>query len=1254
MSKAFEVRAKEVKAKGKFVVVVLGAHASGAEVITGGLRVLGINLARYVMPSTSATSDKGFTRDMDLNSINTELLGSLGQEWHALASIPSEELLHERHLRRRAIKLLRSQLQAANCFVLEDPRLCRLLPFWQSVFAHLKLKLFYVISIRNPLSVARTLEHAHKVPTEKCHYLWLTHIVPSVLLTEGASRVLVDYDLFLDDPQKQIARIACALGLQLNPTRLAEFSQDFIDGGHRRFSFKAEDVFTDPLVPGPVKTAARVLAAVAADKISLDSEDVASDFRSISAQMDDMAQAMNYLCRLENTIVGQDLALSERDENIGVLTQACIQKDSAINQLRASVIQHSYRLKQSRDSLGWKLFKPVRMAKGLLTRFTGKLDVDLIPLDQVQKSGAKWLSSGHDAQFLLMAERAWHGLTGWYWLDVNMVAEQTCKGQLFFDLGEGFDLSRVIKFLFKGLQRIPLFVPSKCRAIRLDLCEVPTKFELSVLGLRKSKEAPCLPFLAQSVMYEALGGREGNAATLNPAGGVLRNAEADYCWRSEGSYPWFVLEDNGQKLRPGWYMIELRIRADIGRGNAQLYFDYGKGYSESASVILPYSSRQVIKRLYHLAAIPHKIRFDPLDVAANFSVERLHFAPVLPRFACNRMLRRLCNRYAQYKDQSIGQIWRDLQTQAKLKNVAVKELLYQRYNDTFSAHGQGAMSYAEWIAKFETPKFSALTLIEMEQKSSKHQPIISVVMPTYNIAETFLRQAIESVLAQSYPYWELCIADDASPKPHVRRVLKEYVQRDPRIKVTFRQENGHISVASNSALSLAVGEYVALLDHDDELASHALYFVAEAIKQNPSAQILYSDEDKIDEKGHRSDPHFKSDWNPDLFFSQNYVSHLGVYRRELLQRIGGFRVGVEGSQDMELLLRCLAHVKSAEIVHIPQVLYHWRMLEGSTALASGEKHYTTEAGIKALQEFFSAQGREDVKVGTGLVPNTYRVRYPIPQPEPLVSLLIPTRDKLVLLEPCVRSILDKTTYQNYEIIILDNESVEIATLDFFKRIQAKGNRVRVLPYHHPFNYSAINNYGVQQARGTLIGLVNNDIEVISPEWLSEMVSHALRQEIGCVGAKLYYDDETIQHAGVIVGLGGVAGHSHKYFPRAASGYFHRLKIVQNLSAVTAACLVVRKSTYEQVNGLEEDGLRVAFNDVDFCLKVREAGYRNLWTPYAELYHHESKSRGAEDTPERIERFNKEIAFMISKWGEKLRCDPYYSTNLTLAREDFSL
>lgn len=943
---------------------------------------------------------------------------------------------------------------------------------------------------------------------------------------------------------------------------------------------------------------------------------------------------------------------------IEVLTKALQEKDRLIEELKVDTGQLGYWLLKTRNSLEWRFLKPTRVIRNFFTRIRGELAADLISFSGVCWEGMEWcLIDDNPPQFLLVAKRAWQHLEGWYWLDVESIAKEPLKIKLCFDIGQGFDLSRIIHFSLSGSprQRIPLFVPSNCRAIRIDVEDSPKTFRLNVPRLIKPKGGMQLPqeFCEQAVAYEAWGGRSGNVGALKPLSAIQPSDTRDYCWYSETHDPSFELQGLNLKLRSGWYLIELTIRLDSNTGHAKLYFDYGEGYNEATSVSIPFKSEQKAKRVCHLAAVPKQIRFDPIEAVKKFSVEHLHFIPITAGFARSHMLEYLYTHGARRKDTSVSDIWRSLKAYAVETNMSVEELLYKRYGDALLNELISSLDYKSWIKQVERAEYSD-SKMEMLQQSLQYRPTISVIMPTYNTSELFLRRAIESVRAQSYFNWELCIADDASPQAHVSQVLEEYAQQDERIKTVIRERNGHISAASNSALALATGEFVALLDHDDELAQHALLVIVGAINRNPSVQILYSDEDKIDEQGNRSQPHFKPDWNPDLFFSQNYVCHLSVYRRHLLTRIGSFRTGVEGSQDHDLLLRCLPYVQAEDILHVPKVLYHWRMFEGSTALAPKEKSYTTEAGIKALRDFFSEQGRHDISVEAGALPNTYRLHYPIPNPKPLVSLLIPTRDMLGLLRQCIQSILEKTAYKNYEILILDNDSVQPATHEYLEALQTRQAHVRVLPYRHSFNFSAINNFGVEHAQGEIIGLINNDIKVINAEWLSEMVSHALRPEIGCVGAKLYYDDDTIQHAGVIVGVGGVAAHSHKHFHRNDPGYFGRLKVVQNLSAVTAACLIVRKKVYEEVGGLEEDNLRVAFNDVDFCLKVREAGYLNLWTPYAELYHLESKSRGAEDTPEKQARFHREIEYVMNKWGEMLRCDPFYNKNLSLDTDDFSL
>ena len=583
-------------------------------------------------------------------------------------------------------------------------------------------------------------------------------------------------------------------------------------------------------------------------------------------------------------------------------------------------------------------------------------------------------------------------------------------------------------------------------------------------------------------------------------------------------------------------------------------------------------------------------------------------------------------------------------------------------------------SYERWVVAYDTLSNDRISALRESSRHLPRRPLVSIVMPVYNVPERWLAKAISSIGAQTYNNWELCIADDASTAPHIRPLLEKYAAADPRIKVCFREKNGHISAASNSALALATGEFIALLDHDDELTPHALHEVVTLLNARPDTDFIYSDEDKIDEEGHRHEPYFKPDFLPDLFLAQNYTSHLTVYRAALVKEAGGFRVGYEGSQDWDLALRIVTLIKDpSRIRHIPKVLYHWRAIPGSTALLSSEKNYPVEAARRALTDHFS---RLNQPVELITVPGDHwRVKYPLPANPPLVSLLIPTRNGLKFLQCCVGSILAKTTYPNYEILIIDNGSDDPATVAYLKKV-AWASRpcsdsdpstlssqlstpacrapVRVLPYHQPFNYSAINNYAAQHARGTVLGLLNNDLEVISPGWLDEMVSQALRPGIGCVGAMLYYPNETIQHAGVILGLGGVAGHAFRDFPRNTEGVFNRARLVQNYGAVTAACLVLQKKIFDQVGGFDEKNLSVAFNDIDFCLKVRAAGHRNLWTPFAELYHHESVSRGAEDTPEKHERFRQEVETMMKRWAAELKHDPAYNPNLTLELTDFTL
>ncbi len=561
--------------------------------------------------------------------------------------------------------------------------------------------------------------------------------------------------------------------------------------------------------------------------------------------------------------------------------------------------------------------------------------------------------------------------------------------------------------------------------------------------------------------------------------------------------------------------------------------------------------------------------------------------------------------------------------------------------------------YADWWEKFG--RAGPDTLAEQRQLAAEldEAPLISVVMPTYNTPPELLEKAVSSVLRQTYPHWQLCIADDCSTREDTRACLQALAGSDDRIKAHWRDNNGHISAATNDAIKLATGDYVAFMDHDDELTPDALFEVAAVLRQAQPPRLLYSDEDIVEADDTPIRPHFKPDWSPDYLASINYLCHLVVIERTLLDELGGLREGFEGAQDYDLVLRASEALTHDQIYHIPRVLYHWRAVEGSTADDIDHKDYAVDAGVRALEDQVKRLGIEaDVELSE--MGMAYRVRHRLPEPSPAVDILMPTRDSLDMLSHCVDSVLQRTEYASYRLNIIDNGSRDPACISYLKELESDA-RVRVLPYDREFNFSALMNFGAAQSDAELLLLMNNDMEVINGDWLTELASQAVREGVGAVGAKLFFASDYIQHGGVVLGVGpdAVAGHAFRGFYKSETGHMGRLRLVQNYSAVTAACLAVRRGSFLAVGGMDEDNLAVAFNDVDLCLKLVDAGYRNLWTPYTQLYHFESFSRGRE-TGERRLRFERERDFMIEKWGRRLREDPAYNPNLTLAYESFDL
>lgn len=554
------------------------------------------------------------------------------------------------------------------------------------------------------------------------------------------------------------------------------------------------------------------------------------------------------------------------------------------------------------------------------------------------------------------------------------------------------------------------------------------------------------------------------------------------------------------------------------------------------------------------------------------------------------------------------------------------------------------VAYAKVLAAWEAQRATQKEQIARIADELRDGPLISVIVPVHNTEPMLLDAMIASVRRQSYRNWELCIADDCSPFENVREILKKYAAEDSRIRVVYRETNGHISEATNSALGIASGAFFAFLKHDDLLDRDALLLVANALRENADARIVYTDEDTIALDGLRSNPHFKPDWNRLLLLETNYICHFAIFDAALVRKVGGLRKGFEGAQDHDLLLRCSEFIEDYQVVHVPKVLYSRRASSESGAVSPEAKFNASEAGRRAVAEHLKRTTGEDIEVASGPLPLTYMPRWKVTG-TPLVSIIMPTRDRLDMLQAAVLSVLNDTDYKHFELIIVDNGSREPKTSKWLDKIVTLDSRVRVLRDDQAFNYSKLNNQGAEASKGEYLLLLNNDVEVISSTWLEEMLALAQRERAGCIGAKLYYPNDTIQHAGAIIGTDGQVFHSHSRFPGTHRGYFGRLRLRQELTAVTAACLLIRRSLFLEVGGLNETDLPITFNDIDFCLKVQAKGYRNAWTPYAELYHHESISRGHDTTPEKRARAQKELECMQKAWSLASFRDPAYNPNL---------
>lgn len=716
-------------------------------------------------------------------------------------------------------------------------------------------------------------------------------------------------------------------------------------------------------------------------------------------------------------------------------------------------------------------------------------------------------------------------------------------------------------------------------------------------------------------------------------------------YKAVSESPSFQVEMRPEFARGGWFYLEAALVRHTGDREARFFGKGGVNGDEKFDIPIPSNLRGTVREVFDLPGPVTALFWAPMRAPGYFSQSTLliHRISAVESFLrrAHRVFLTLLSLRGSSAEARHGLTWRGAAVNLHNAYIKTARLQIQRYR---------GHDYAEFIARHDAVKPSDLDAMMASLRKAEAQPLISLVMQVRDVQPSLFSKTLGSIRSQSYPQWELVLCVDKSASTECRQMMADALREDARIVVTEVGDQASAAASLNVSLQRADGDFFAVLDPQDLLPKHALLWVAEAVQSRPDAVVVYADHDCIDAKGHRYAPHFKPDWNPDFFTAFDYMANLRLWKTEAVRELGGFRPGFDGAELYELTLRCIACSRPDQILHIPGILYHRRDLDGTGATtpppmrgAQGQ-----DSGLRALSNHFGDAG---ATVVAGSVHGLYRVRHPVPDPAPLVSIIVPTRDKVDVLKDCVESIRQRTDYASWEVLIVDNGSQEPQTLEWLRHVQ-QDTRLRVIDYPGVFNYSAINNFAVEHAQGEVLVLLNNDIEVISHDWLTEMVGHAMRREIGAVGAKLLYPNGMIQHAGVVLGIGGVAGHVHRYLGGAEPGYHFRAIATQNYSVVTAACLAIRKEIYQEVGGFDMVNLKVAFNDVDFCLKLVRAGYRNVFTPHALLYHHESLSRGHDDTPEKKAIFEQEFGYMKAFWGKI--ADPAYNPNLSLEFEDFSL
>jgi GT2 family glycosyltransferase len=1244
-------------------ILVLGMHRSGTSAAARVLSLLGAALPTSVV-GPAKSNPTGHWEPASLVAIHDEMLAALNSSWDDLAPVKLEQLAPEARtgFKKRVLRVLRDEYGNARQLVIKDPRVCRLLPFWLEVLEEYGAEPVVVVPVRSPVDVARSLTARDRMTRDYAQAIWLRHVLDAEHDSRPLRRTFFSYDEMLQDWRSVFADVAEDTGLAFDFEANAATIDGFLSRDLRHHATTLSELQQDPTIPRVFTDAFECLIKLEKHR---NDPDVESKLDEIAREFDSSLSEQVRIYRAE---------VEARRLHVDDFLRSVPNLEHELTVLRSEVVTQRTRadtLQEQATAIHQHLTATAEHAGATTARLNAEMHERNLTIDRMSEQIAELNRTLIEARRML-AERelalseqvlrteaksqeleeqksAYEGLRlesehTIHHLNARIEAQQEYINQLQESLSWRLTQPlrsaatkhsggyRAVRRLAKlGYWTATLQLPRRLR----DRRERQNQASQLIASDSASTHDDPVAWRLRSFL-------KGTDLSVASHGGLALENDQLVGTNSDPH----VLIALRQPLPRGWCRVEVVFSSDK-EFAPRVYFDFGSGLSEAASEVLYRDGANQFSATVHVPQPVTAIRLDPTDFPGPVELVSIAIRPL----------------QVSERARLFAEEWRSLRARGETLSTTFQQVRAAKSAESLyslAPHAPGisghtrTAEYRRWIDAFDYLSDRDRDEYSKRIQSLPYQPRISILMPVFNTPEHLLRETIASVRSQIYENWELCIADDASPKPHVATVLRELADEDRRITFVQRSTNGHISEASNTAFELATGEWIAMLDHDDVLREHALAEIVLALNGYEGIEVIYSDEDKIDEEGRtRFDPNFKPDFSLDLFMTQNYLNHLTVHRAANIRKVGGWRKGFEGSQDYDLNLRVLELVSPDRVHHIPKILYHWRAVAGSTALSSDQKNYAFEAGRRALEEHVRRTGISASVEAVGETVPFYRLRYMVPEPAPLVSIIIPTRDRAELLRLCLTTVLERTSYTNFEILIVDNGSVEDRTFKLYNEF-SDDERVRLLHYPGEFNYSAINNFAVSASNGSLICLLNNDIEVISNDWLTEMVSHAVRPSIGCVGAKLYYPDDTIQHGGVILGIGGVAEHAHKGLQRADPGYFGRAMVVQNLSAVTGACLVVRRSVYDEVGGLDERDLKIAFNDVDFCLKVDKAGYRNLWTPFAELYHHESASRGIEDTPEKIERFMAENATMMERWSEAIANDRYYNPHLTRAGTDFHL